>query len=160
MYPHPEKLNSKGFTLIEALVSLVILTIALGPALILSSNISSTASVIQNNLIAANLAQEGVEVIRALRDASWYNGLSFDIGLADGIYRTDWNSNILITLGSNPPLKVSDGLYNYSSGTETMFKRTITITKIKSSKRCNLDRKRQQNPRRKSRIAFIRLEII
>ena len=173
MYPHPEKLNSKGFTpplktrfkelifeykltaymknvlkkmfltkgnlssragftLIEALVSLVILTIALGPALILSSNISSTASVIQNNLIAANLAQEGVEVIRALRDASWYNGLSFDTGLADGIYRTDWNSNILITLGSNPPLKVSDGLYNYSSGTETMFKRTITITKINS----------------------------
>ena len=132
MYPHPEKLNSKGFTLIEALVSLVILTVALGPALVLSSNISSTASVIQNNLIAANLAQEGVEVIRALRDASWYNGLSFDTGLADGIYRTDWNSNILITLGSNPPLKVSDGLYNYSSGTETMFKRTITITKINS----------------------------
>ena len=132
MYPHPEKLNSKGFTLIEALVSLVILTVALGPALVLSSNISSTASVIQNNLIAANLAQEGVEVIRALRDASWYNGLSFDTGLSDGIYRIDWNSNSLIALGSNPPLKVSDGLYNYSSGTETMFKRTITITKINS----------------------------
>ncbi|MDO8496612.1 MAG: prepilin-type N-terminal cleavage/methylation domain-containing protein, partial [bacterium] len=121
-----------GFTLIEALVALVILTTALGPALVLSSNISSTASVIQNNLIAANLSQEGVEVIRALRDANWHNGLSFDSGLSDGIYRIEWNSNSLITLGSNPPLKLSTGLYNYSSGTDTLFKRTVTITKINS----------------------------
>lgn len=139
MYPHLGKLNnksllnsSKGFTLIEALVSLVVLTIALGPALVLSSNISSTASVIQNNLIAANLSQEGLEVIRALRDANWYNGLSFDTGLPDGIYRIDWNSNDLISLEGNPPLKITNGLYNYSSGTDTIFKRTITITKINS----------------------------
>ena len=131
MYPHPGKLN-KGFTLIEALVALVILTLALGPALVLSSNISSTASVVRNNLIAANLSQEGVEVIRALRDANWFNVLSFDAGIADGIYRIEWNSNALISLGSNPPLKINAGLYNYSSGTDTKFKRTVTITKINS----------------------------
>lgn len=128
---HCSMLNEFGFTLVEALVALVILTLALGPALILSSNISSTASAIKNNLIAANLAQEGVEVVRALRDANWYNGApSFDSGLADGIYRVEWNSNALITLGSNPPLKINNGLYNYSSGTDTVFKRTITITNI------------------------------
>ncbi len=132
MYPHPEKFNSKGFTLVEALVALVVLTTALGPALVLSSNISSTASVIQHNLIAANLAQEAVEVVRALRDANWYNGLPFDTGLSDGVYRIEWNSNSLIALGSNPSLKVNAGLYNYSSGTDTLFKRTITITKINS----------------------------
>src|SRR3989338_6349481 len=131
MYPHQEKLN-KGFTLIEALVALVILTLALGPALVLPGNISSTPSIIQNNLIAANLSQEGVEVIRALRDANWFNGLSFDAGIADGIYRIEWNSNALISLGSNPPLKINAGLYNYSSGTDTLFKRTVTITKINS----------------------------
>ena len=113
-------------------MALVILTLALGPALVLSGNISSTASIIQNNLIAANLSQEGVEVIRALRDANWFNGLSFDAGIADGIYRIEWNSNALISLGSNPPLKINAGLYNYSSGTDTKFKRTVTITKINS----------------------------
>jgi len=113
-------------------VALVILTLALGPALVLSSNISSTASVVRNNLIAANLSQEGVEVIRALRDANWFNGLSFDAGIADGIYRIEWNSNALISLGSNPPLKINAGLYNYSFGTDTKFKRTVTITKINS----------------------------
>ncbi len=139
MCPRLEKLNnrlslnsSRGFTLIEALVALVILTMALGPALVLSSNISSTASVIQNNLIAANLSQEGVEVIRALRDANWYNGLSFNNGLANGIYRIEWNSNTLIPLGANPFLKINAGLYNYSSGIDTSFKRTITITQINS----------------------------
>ena len=124
--------NQFGFTLIESLVALVILTLALGPALVLSSNISSTASVIQHNLIAANLSQEGLEVVRALRDANWYNGLPFDTGLSDGIYRIEWNSNTLIALGANPSLKLSAGLYNYSSGTDTVFKRTVTITKINS----------------------------
>ena len=137
MYPHPAKLNrnrnlEKGFTLIEALVALVILTVSLGPALVLSSNISSTSSVIQNNLIAANLSQEGVEVIRALRDSNWHNGLLFDNGLADGVYRIEWSSNSLIALGSNPFLKISAGLYSYSSGTDTKFRRTVTINKINS----------------------------
>lgn len=132
MYPQPEKLNSKGFTLIEALVALVILTIALGPALVLSSNVSSVASVIQNNLIAANLAQEGVEVVRAIRDSNWYNGLAFDTGLSDGDYRIEWNSTSLIALGSNPFLKKNSGLYNYSLGTDTVFKRIVTITRISS----------------------------
>lgn len=123
---------NNGFTLVEALVALVILTVALGPALVLSSNISSTASVIQNNLIASNLSQEGVEVIRALRDANWFNGLPFDAGLTDGIYRIEWTSNALIALGSNPPLKKQTGIYNYASGTDTIFRRTVTITKINS----------------------------
>ncbi len=129
MYQPPEQLN-KGFTLIEALVALVILTIALGPALILSSNLSATASIVRNNLIAANLAQEGVEVVRALRDTNWFNGVVFDNGLANGIYRVEWDSDSLISLGSNPFLKVNNGLYNYATGTDTVFKRTITLTKV------------------------------
>ncbi len=137
MYPHPEKLNknrlNKGFTLVEALVSLVVLTIALGPALVLSSNITSTASIIQNNLIAANLAQEAVEVVRAIRDTNWYNGLPFDTGIADGVYRIRrFPSAALISLGSNPPLKVDNGQYTNSSGVDTIFRRTVTITKISS----------------------------
>ncbi len=139
MYPHQEQLNnptlnsSKGFTLIEALVALVILTTALGPALVLSSNLSATASIVKNNLIAANLAQEGVEVVRALRDTNWFNGATFDSGLADGIYRVEWNSDSLISLGSNPPLKLNNGLYNYTTGTDTIFKRIITLTKVNAA---------------------------
>ncbi|MEX2090986.1 MAG: prepilin-type N-terminal cleavage/methylation domain-containing protein [Candidatus Paceibacterota bacterium] len=137
MYILPEELNSKftknhsnGFTLVEALVTLVVLSIALGPSLILTNNISSTASVVRNNLIAANLAQEGVEVIRGMRDTNWFNGIAFDTGLTDGTYRVEWNSSALISLGANPPIKEGSGLYNYSSGNDTVFRRTISILKV------------------------------
>lgn len=127
------KTKKNGFTLVEALVALVVLSIALGPALILTSNINNTTAVIRNNLIAANLAQEGVEVIRGIRDTNWFNGVAFDNGLADGIYRVEWNSDSVMPLGANPPVKENNGLYNYSNGTDTIFKRTIAISKINAS---------------------------
>ena len=41
-----------------------------------------------------------------------------------------WNSDSLLSLGTNPLLKVDNGLYNYSTGQDTVFKRTITLTNI------------------------------
>lgn len=140
MYILPEKLNrgqiphsSTGFTIVEALVALVVLTVALGPALILTSNVSSTAAAVKNNLIAANLAQEGIEVVRGIRDTNWFAGNAFDNGLSGGTYRVEWNSSSVLSLGSNPPIKENNGLYNYTSGTDTVFRRTITISKINAS---------------------------
>lgn len=130
----PEKSNNKavqeGFTLVEALVTLVVLSIALGPSLILTTNVSNTTSIVRNNLIAANLAQEGIEVVRAIRDTNWFLGNAFDQGLANGTYRVQWNSDSLIALGSNPPIKEDNGLYNYSTGSDTIFRRTISILKV------------------------------
>lgn len=132
MYPQTEQFD-RGFSIIEALVALVILTLALGPALILSSDIINTSSVIQNDLIATNLAQEGVEVVRSLRDSNWFNNLAFNNGLADGVYRVEWNSASMIALGANPPLKVNNGLYGYSVGNDTKFIRTVTITNVNAN---------------------------
>ena len=130
MFIPPVKFNRNGFTLVEALVTLVVLSIALGPALVLTTNINNTAVVVKNNLIAANLAQEGVEVIRGIRDTNWFNGAAFDTGLADGTYRVEWNSDTLLALGANPPIKEDNGLYNYSTGNDTIFQRTISILKV------------------------------
>lgn len=129
MFILPAKSN-RGFTLVEALVTLVVLTIALGPSLILTTNISSTASVVRNNLVAANLAQEGVEVVRGMRDTNWFLGNPFDQGLANGTYRIQWDSTALIALGANPPVKEDTGLYNYSTGNDTIFRRTISVLKV------------------------------
>ena len=126
------KYNSRerGFTLIETMVSLVILTIAIIPALSLSTSAVNIGYDIRDDLVAAGLAQEGIEVIRAIRDTNWFNNQPFDTGLTDGNYRVEWNSTSLLALSSNPPLKLTDGLYTYSSGTSTKFTRTIVITKI------------------------------
>ena len=128
-----EKLNSNrelGFTLIETLVSLVLLSMAIIPALMLSTEAVNIAFDVRDTLTASGLAQEGVEVVRAIRDTNWFNDRVFDTGLADGTYRVEWNSTSLLPLSGNPALNLSNGLYTYSGGAGTVFSRAITITKV------------------------------
>lgn len=125
---------NRGFTLIETLVALVLITVAMGPVFILATSSVNTASRIEHNLIAANLAQEGIEVIKNIRDTNWLNGSAFDNNLPAGIWRLEWNTTGggLMAIGLNPVLKKNNGLYNYSSGTDTVFQRTVTISKPNS----------------------------
>lgn len=126
-------LNSKsqeGFTLVETLVSLVILAVALIPIMNLSSSISKVNSALQDSLVASGLAQEGIEVIRAIRDTNWFNNRAFDSGLSDGIYQVEWNSTTLLSYNNNPTLNLNSGRYTYTNGTPSKFSRTIAITKI------------------------------
>jgi len=130
-----KQFSETGFTLIEALVALIILSLALVPALLLSTQAVNTAFSLRNNLVAINLAQEGIEIVRAIRDSNWFAepSVAFDANLTDGTWRIDWNSETLIALGSNPPLKINNGLYNYSSGTDSAFKRTVTVNKLNAA---------------------------
>jgi prepilin-type N-terminal cleavage/methylation domain-containing protein len=126
-----KSLNSeKGFTLVETLVALVILSVALIPILNLSTDSARISSNIQDNLIASGLAQEGIEVVRAIRDTNWFGNQTFDAGLANGSYRAEWNSTTLLDLSNNPPLLLNNGLYNYTTGTPTKFTRIVTISKV------------------------------
>lgn len=60
--------RNNGFTMIETIVALAVLTAAIiGPvSLVVRAIFSSSFS--RNNLIGYNLAQEGIELIRAVRD--------------------------------------------------------------------------------------------
>ncbi len=133
---------SAGLTLVEALVTLVVLSFGLIPTLAVLSSSIRLASLIENNLIAANLAQEGVEVVRSLRDANWFANRPFNNGLV-GSWRVEWNTNWTTNLpqpiGLNQSLKFnsSTGIYNYSTGVDTNFKRWITVAM--SPDPCNCD---------------------
>ena len=128
--PHSIVHRESGFTLVEAMVALVILTTALGPMLYLANSAVNSAYLIRDNMIGSGLAQEGVEVVRSIRDANWLNGSAFDAGLSDGTYRIEWNSSSLLTLAGNPPLKLDNGLYSYNLGSTTKFSRSIAVTKV------------------------------
>ena len=132
--------TSKGFTLIEALAAVLLLTLGLTPLLMVGSAASNVAFSIQNNVIASNLAQEGIEVVRAIRDTNWVATpvRGFDASLSpSGVPAFDcttaclveWNSDVLLPF-LDTPLKIdSNGIYNYTLGTASFFKRKITITK-------------------------------
>jgi len=125
---------NRGFTLIEVLVSLVIITVAMGPVIILATSAVNVTSRIEHNLIASNLAQEGIEVIRNIRDTNWANNRSFDNNLPVGTWRVQWDTigGGLMAVTPNPVLKKNNGLYNYVIGTDTVFRRTVTISKPNS----------------------------
>lgn len=126
--------NTDGFTLIESLVALTLLMVGLIPAFLQASSALALSTTARNALIAANLAQEGVEVVRSVRDANWFAARPFDDGLsscASGCL-VQWDSQELQQIGTNPPLKLdaATGLYQYSTGEDSLFSRAITVTKI------------------------------
>lgn len=130
-------MNKHGFTLIETLVSLFILSLAItGAFAVISYNVGSANS-IKNSFIASGLAQEGLEIVRNLRDQDWFQQPASQFGYfgtgsaASGPYRIQWNSIKLDSTTTNPLLEdPTSGLYNYDSGTATIFHRTIQIDPV------------------------------
>ena len=137
------KTNNRGTTIVEALVVIVILSLGLIPSLTVIVTVNSLSSIIMNDLIGANLAQEGVEVVRSLRDANWFASRSFDNNLI-GDWTVEWNTNWVTNppqpAGANPALKLdSNGLYNYATGSDTYFRRRIFIIKDPTLPGCNCE---------------------
>lgn len=124
--------HNSGFTLIELLVTIFIFSLAFtATSFIIVTNLRS-ATFVKNSFIASGLTQEGIEIVRNIRDRDWFLGNVFGTSIPNGTYRIQWNSQSLITLGSNPNLMLdaSNGLFSYDAGTDSIFKRTITISTI------------------------------
>jgi type II secretory pathway pseudopilin PulG len=66
--------RQSGQTLIETIVAIFILTAALTSGLSLTVYALSNSRLSINQLIATNLAREGVEVVRMMRDTNWLEG--------------------------------------------------------------------------------------
>jgi len=152
--------NNKGFTIIELVITIFILSVAVvGVYNAFSTMVVLTANA-SNRLIAAYLAQEGIELVRNIRDTNWTNDYDWRCGLANltGTTKTCTvgNKDCTITTGTGcqadyktmgtatssqlTPYGVngdylrtdSDGFYSYSTGTDTKFKRKIIITPMGS----------------------------
>ncbi len=159
------KLNQKlkkesGFTLLEVIVAIFILTVGVGGSFVLIQQTLSASLMAQSRLIAAYLAQEGIEIIRNVRDNNWLEQREsldipplplWDDGLDDcsppakcceADYKTDmppsYPSLTTITgcgFGHLNHLNIdSNGFYSYSGGTQTKFKRKISINQVEDNK--------------------------
>jgi len=138
------KFQNKGFSLIEIIVAIGIITVGLITIISLfNQNIKSEIRN-KNKLIAIYLANESIEIVRQQRDNTWFGGTATtwmdDIPTGDVIVSVKNKNNIrkgwnIVTPGSNERKKVylSDDDYyvqfNGGSGswTETGFERYLTI---------------------------------
>ncbi len=83
----------KGFTLLEVLIALAVITIIMGAALSLFWQVLASTNIAHSRLVAAYLVQEGIEQVRNIRDSNWLYqrsvdpALPWDSGLDTGIWQ-------------------------------------------------------------------------
>jgi len=153
--------DSKGFTLIELLITISVVSVGIVGALVAIQQGIVAIDYTKDRLIGAMLAQEGVEILKNIRDTNLlennYSGATqwdsgFSIAGIGGIleleveYSDAFSADpSLDQLGCSPGcdfvstqlryLKLADtDNYNYSSGRDTIFKRKVRIEKIDSQR--------------------------
>ncbi|MBA7596520.1 hypothetical protein ES703_03494 [subsurface metagenome] len=75
---------NKSFTLIEIVVAIFLITVGTVGAFSLIQRTIAFTVISSSRLVAANLAQEGIEIIRNTRDTNWLSGNPWDQGLSSG----------------------------------------------------------------------------
>jgi hypothetical protein len=123
-----------AFSLIEALVAISILMIGILSAFILVIRTLANTPHIQSRLIAANLAQEGVELVRQIRDNNFALSGNFRENLLEGTYQIDSVDRKLEPFDKDNFLQFDniEKLYSYQSGDKNpfYFQRKIIISNI------------------------------
>ena len=129
--------KNTGFTLLELIVAIFIITTGLVAAASLMSYSISAVIIGKSQIIATNLTQEGLEVVRSIRDNNWHciadpdctDVTSWNEGLGEGDKQVEYNS-LSLSVYISEPLKLYNGFYQYTFGDEThetRFYRKITI---------------------------------
>ena len=126
--------QKSGFTLLEVLVSLFMLSVLLAGVFSVILYNLRVAKFASNSFIAGGLAQEGLEVVRNIRDNDWIAGNAFGTSLSVGSdWRVAWDSFALLPSDSSAQLSKDNvtGIYSYdASDPATIFRRTISIEEI------------------------------
>src|SRR3989344_8880069 len=124
----------KGFSLLETVVAIAILTLAMLGPLALASFPLSRASLSENEIVAYNLAEEALEFMVNKRDSRVFAGQNWDSDFTpcqnvNGCY-VDVSNDVVTACSANCPVIMRDpatGVYNYTSGPATIFNRTVFI---------------------------------
>ncbi len=80
-----QKLKTKGFTILEMILAIFILTVAVFSSVSLIQQTIIGTSLNQSKLIAYYFAQEEVENIKNIRDTNWLNNRTWDVGISSSL---------------------------------------------------------------------------
>ena len=144
-----------GFTLLEVIAAIFLITVGIIGSYSLITQTISSSTFSKDKLIAAYLAQEGIEIVRNIRDTNWLERISLDpanlwdegltncSGVCDGTTgngcMVDYNHSYSPADPYHPVLPQytgdvlnidSNGFYSYSTVlpfTPTKFKRKVVI---------------------------------
>jgi type II secretory pathway pseudopilin PulG len=136
------KKNRKGFSILELILAIFVLTVGITGALKLIVSTIKTSIDTRNSVIASGLAQEGVELLRNRRDNAMLDALSDLSQDSEVIFKTalpeDSNctinvSGVLDCAPANNNIYLNSDTYSQSvssapiSSNPTVFKRILNI---------------------------------
>ena len=126
--PRPLDEKGAGFTIIEVLIAVAVITVGIMGILTIIHQTIAQMALSSSRLVATYLAQEGMEIVRNIRDTNWLDPTNppWNDGLNPGDWEADYNDSSLSSYGAS--LKINGGFYNYDTGDPTRFKRKITIS--------------------------------
>lgn len=128
------KKQRNGFSVLEVMIAVAIITMGMIGVLSLVLQNIQVQYVNKNNLIASQLAQEGLELVRNIRDENWLDGNAYYLGIIeDGTYTIDYTfaTNDLIDLIDDSGAKLNidaTGFYTHNAGDATPFYRLVTVS--------------------------------
>lgn len=135
--------TKRGFTLIETLMAILVLTIAIAGPLTIAGKGLNVALISKDQLTATYLAQDGLEYVRFLRDSNRLSNTSWLTNLGGCVPSGSIAGCYLDSTGQSPAVPTSCGttcpamyynptanIYWYSSvgSSVSLFTRTVTIT--------------------------------
>jgi len=137
-----EGFSHVGFTIIEVITAIFVLAVGVVGVLTMISQTAAFTQVTSSRLTATYLAQEGIEIVKNIRDTNSlkiHNGLISEDHWTDGLIEAgcdfgceaDYTSNFLSSFTTPQKLKIDGGFYKYSASPsiiETPFSRKIIIT--------------------------------
>lgn len=136
------KKSGGGFTLLEMMMAVFVILVGILGAMALIQRVLFFGSLSQSRLAAAYLAQEGIEIIRNVRDTNWLEDNPWDEGLTvcGGVgFIADYNHSYGPTQidpsfpcysGQYLNIASTTGFYGYTSGAQTKFQRKIRINSL------------------------------
>ena len=121
----------RGFTMIEVIIAISVIIVGVTAAFSLINKGLSLTIDFSDKLTAVYLAQEGIEIVRNIRDTNWTKNppVDWNVGLGAGDWKADYNDNILATYGETF-LNFDGNFYSYDSGTRTKFRRKINVSSL------------------------------
>ncbi|MBI4120577.1 MAG: prepilin-type N-terminal cleavage/methylation domain-containing protein [Parcubacteria group bacterium] len=126
--------NHNGFTLVEAVVAVGVIAVGFTGSLILLAQSSAQATNLRSRTVAAQLAAEGIEIVRNIRDTNWLAGRGWRDGLNDtATGLIDYNDAALSENADNASwcLNYVAGFYTHFASSpfdcNTFFKRHLEI---------------------------------
>jgi len=136
------KLNKRqlGFSILEIIVVIFIIAVGLIGVLSLMVQNIQVQYINKNNLVASQLAQEGLELIRNIRDSNWLAGRNWNNSISSGNHIVDYTGSIGSVTGiSEAKLQIRDDVggegffWHNATDPDSIFSRLITIEDIPPS---------------------------